>query len=165
MFADCDPKTTVSLHSRLSRRSFANWVLPADSFSDHSPDRLGSMSISASGHHLSGQFFHSLILSNWPRYRGAFSRNHLQSHSKSPPNVVPSASRRIFASMDSKVPFVTVGSVLTLIGMFLSFPNALATQLKIAISFDCCGISRMDFTMNQNPEKGLQDWILSISIP
>src|SRR5207245_11332583 len=42
--------------------------------------------------------------------RGALCKNHLHSHSKSPPNKVPSASRRIFASMYSKAASTETGS-------------------------------------------------------
>ena len=52
----------------------------------------------------SGRSFQSQTCSNSPRYRGALSRNHLQSHSKSRPNALPWQSRRISASIYSNDP-------------------------------------------------------------
>ncbi len=63
--------------------------------------------------------------------------------------------------MDSKVPGVKVGSVAILIGMFLSFPNSLATQLESATSFDCRrDIPRGFYYDEVEPGERLQDLIL-----
>ena len=82
------------------------------------PDLPGDPSIPASAPHRSGQSCQRQTLSNWPRYRGACSNSHWHSHSKSAPNIVPSASRQILASMYSNVPSVRLVSDAMFVGMF-----------------------------------------------